>query len=77
MDEMIGPQDAAKIIGVTKATLLIWYRHEHRGLPKMYKLGPKKFRFKRSDVEEWLLNPINEAPPPEELKAIKARLKKG
>ena len=57
--DMIGPQLAADIIGITKATLLIWYRQERQGLPKMYKLGPKSFRFKKAEVEKWALDPAN------------------
>lgn len=45
-------KQAADYIGIHEVTLKNW-RRMNRG-PKFYKVGPRRVRYKKADVEAWL-----------------------
>jgi excisionase family DNA binding protein len=50
-EELIGPEEAATILGIEVATLYSW-RHRKMG-PKSYSVG-RKVKYKASDIDRWL-----------------------
>lgn len=51
-DEMLPPQEAAKILNVAHNTLRFW-RHERRG-PAFVRIGERLIRYRRVDLEAWV-----------------------
>ncbi len=54
------PQEAAKYIGVSEATLRLW-RSRGEG-PRYFRAGEKLVRYRRSDLDAWIETRLSRVP---------------
>ena len=57
LDRLLTVQELANYLGVPVATIYAW-RYRHEG-PPGFRVG-RHVRFRRSDIEEWLNNQLDE-----------------
>ena len=53
-DHLLTTKDLAKYINLKPATIMKWRREPELDYPKFIKLGKRRIRYKKSDVEAWL-----------------------
>ena len=57
MDRYLTPEEVGQLLSVPEATIRSWLRE---GRLRGYKLAPKMWRIKASDVDAFLMNRINQ-----------------
>ena len=75
VDDMIGIDEACKLLGLKKPT--VYHKAQKREIKSYKPEGTKKLMFKRSELYDWLESKgINKEPTPD-VEAILATLQKG
>ena len=59
-EELLTVREVARRLSVTERTIFRWYTEQ--GLP-VHRIGPKSFRFRWSEIEEWMDARANVAYP--------------
>jgi excisionase family DNA binding protein len=74
LDRLLTVQELANYLGVPVATIYAW-RYRHEG-PPGFRVG-RYLRFRRSDIEEWLNNQLDEVRAGDSKKLLRQWVKAG
>lgn len=74
LDRLLTVQELANYLGVPVATIYAW-RYRHEGPPGL-RVG-RHVRFRRSDIEEWLNNQLDEVRAGDSKKLLRQWVKAG
>ena len=75
MEDMIGIEEACRILGLKKPT--VYHKAQKREIKSYKREGTKKLRFKRSELYEWQESKGMSKEPAPDVEAILATLQKG